>query len=98
MEHYLGSLIGAIRDDLLAKMQHAIGDYAKRERREWRSNPNPDPTPDPEPNPDPNPSPSPDPNPSPHPEPSRKEWLFDHIAQLSIVGTQLFWTRETEAA
>ena len=50
VEHYLGSLIGAIRNDLLAKMQQAIADYAKRER---------------------------------------KEWLFDHVAQLSIVGTQL---------
>jgi dynein heavy chain len=28
----------------------------------------------------------------------RKEWLFDHLAQLCIVGTQLFWTSETEAA
>ena len=28
----------------------------------------------------------------------RKEWLFDHVAQLCIVCTQLFWTQETEDA
>jgi hypothetical protein len=28
----------------------------------------------------------------------RSEWLVDHLAQLCIATTQLFWTTETEAA
>ena len=59
VENYLGELIGAIRKELLAQITAAVGDYAKRER---------------------------------------KEWLFDHVAQLVIVCTQLFWTSQTEAA
>eukprot|EP00966_Prymnesium_polylepis_P027191 628727-Prymnesium_polylepis.2 len=28
----------------------------------------------------------------------RKDWLFDHVAQLCIVVTQYAWTKDTEAA
>ena len=86
VEHYLGGLIGAIRNDLLARMQQAIADDAL--------------TPTLSPNPSPNPNPSSIPSPRPRPNPNqaiadyakreRREWLFDHLAQLSIViGTQL---------